>query len=104
MTATGLMPILAQQLVEQGNPSAQQRRPLPPAHQQETAHSVRAAPLSSASMHSVQQSSRTGSAVTANKEKKEFVFSWTDEMLAQKYQVSSQRSRPFVAYDMAILS
>lgn len=93
MTATGLMPLLAQQLVEQGSggpfPPAQQRRPLSPAHQPQTTHSVRAPPLSSTSMRSAQQSSTKGSTGTPYKEKREFVFSWTDEMLAQKYQVST---------------
>ncbi|GAA5956726.1 hypothetical protein JCM8115_000660 [Rhodotorula mucilaginosa] len=37
-------------------------------------------------MRSAQQSSKKGSAGTPDKEKREFVFSWTDEMLAQKYQ------------------
>ncbi|TKA54434.1 hypothetical protein B0A53_03127 [Rhodotorula sp. CCFEE 5036] len=86
MTATGLMPLLAQQLVEQGSPPAQQRRPLPPPHQQQTAQSLRGPPLSFTSMRSAQQSSKKGSAGTPDKEKREFVFSWTDEMLAQKYQ------------------
>ena len=105
MTASGLMPLLAQQLVEQGSPPAQQRRPLPPAHQQQTAQSLRAPPLSFTSMRSAQQSSKKGSAGTPDKEKREFVFSWTDEMLAQKYQVSPLTISTFCRlYDMLNLS
>ena len=86
MASTGLMPLLAQQLVEQGSPPAQQRRPLPP-QQPQTTRSLRAPPLSSTSVRSAQQSSRKGLFGTPDKEKREFVFSWTDEMLAQKCQV-----------------
>ncbi|GAA5883085.1 hypothetical protein JCM3774_000574 [Rhodotorula dairenensis] len=82
------MPLLAQRLVGQdGNASSpsqqQQQQPLPPSRadrgQRQTTHSPRELVSSPAS------SARRLSG-TPNKQKRDAVFSWTDEMLANKYQ------------------